>query len=141
MTMSIGFTPATIADLDILLLLIEEFCAYDGHPFDAQELRSVVERIVCDESLGRVWLIQADGATVGYVALTFGYSLEYRGRDAFVDELYIREGYRRLSFVVRRSSVVVHPFLFPVPASLFPIRSAYDLLVQQYRLDVRPAAG
>jgi len=27
--------------------------------------------------------------------LAFGYSLEYRGRDAFVDEIYIRESHRR----------------------------------------------
>ncbi len=27
---------------------------------------------------------------MGYVALTFGYSLEFHGRDAFVDELFVR---------------------------------------------------
>ncbi|WP_339380679.1 MULTISPECIES: GNAT family N-acetyltransferase [Cyanophyceae] len=31
---------------------------------------------------------------MGYIVLTFGYSLEFRGRDAFIDELYIRESYR-----------------------------------------------
>jgi ribosomal protein S18 acetylase RimI-like enzyme len=31
---------------------------------------------------------------VGYVVLTFGYSLEFLGRDAFIDELYLREYYR-----------------------------------------------
>jgi ribosomal protein S18 acetylase RimI-like enzyme len=29
------------------------------------------------------------------VVLAFGYSLEYRGRDAFVDEIYIRASHRR----------------------------------------------
>ena len=28
---------------------------------------------------------------VGYAALCFGYSIEFRGRDAFVDELFIAE--------------------------------------------------
>jgi len=35
-------------------------------------------------------LIAREGArAVGYAALCFGYSVEFRGRDAFVDELYV----------------------------------------------------
>jgi ribosomal protein S18 acetylase RimI-like enzyme len=31
---------------------------------------------------------------VGYIVLCFGYSLEWLGRDAFVDEFYLRAEYR-----------------------------------------------
>lgn len=31
---------------------------------------------------------------VGYVVLTFSYSLEFHGRDAYVDEIYVREAHR-----------------------------------------------
>ena len=31
---------------------------------------------------------------MGYVVLTLGYSLELLGRDAFIDEFYLRETYR-----------------------------------------------
>ncbi len=31
---------------------------------------------------------------MGYVVLTFGFSLEFKGRDAFVDEIYFRESHR-----------------------------------------------
>jgi ribosomal protein S18 acetylase RimI-like enzyme len=31
---------------------------------------------------------------VGYVILTFGYNIEYKGRDAFIDEFYIEKEYR-----------------------------------------------
>jgi diamine N-acetyltransferase len=58
-----------------------------------------------DPNLGRVWLILAnpnetdnDKAQrehpVGYIVLCFGYSLEWLGRDAFVDEFYLLPGYR-----------------------------------------------
>ncbi len=33
---------------------------------------------------------------VGYLAVTLGFSLEYRGRDAFIDELFIEPGSRGL---------------------------------------------
>ena len=39
-------------------------------------------------------MIEADGGPVGYVVLTLGFSLEFHGRDAFVDEIYIRAQYR-----------------------------------------------
>jgi GNAT superfamily N-acetyltransferase len=34
------------------------------------------------------------GEPVGYLVVTLGYSLEYGGRDAFVDEVYIRSTHR-----------------------------------------------
>ena len=41
-----------------------------------------------------MWIIHLGGAAVGYIVLTLSYSLEFDGRDAFVDELYVEEGYR-----------------------------------------------
>ena len=47
---------------------------------------------------------------VGYLVLTLGYSLEYGGRDAFIDEVYIRSSYRgrgigTAALTFRRNSV------------------------------------
>lgn len=44
-----------------------------------------------DSTLGRIWLVRCGGAVVGYAALTYGYSIEFQGRDAFVDELFLLE--------------------------------------------------
>lgn len=40
-------------------------------------------------------MIEHEGADIGYLVISFGFSFEYGGRDAFVDELYIVEGHRR----------------------------------------------
>src|SRR5262249_51595343 len=45
-------------------------------------------------SFGRVWLICDHEMPVGYIALTFGYSLEYLGRDAFIDEFFLLKTHR-----------------------------------------------
>lgn len=65
--------------------------------------------LVGDASLGRVWLICTAGTAIGYMVLTLGFSLEYGGRDAFIDEIYIREpsrgqgiGTHALSFAEER---------------------------------------
>lgn len=92
--MDIQFRVAQESDVSILLDLIREFYAYDRHPYDEQRTPEALRRIVRDRSLGCVWLIKSEHETVGYVVLTLGYSLEYYGRDAFIDEIYIREAYR-----------------------------------------------
>ena len=46
------------------------------------------------EEWGGVWLICVDGRPVGYIVLTWGFSLEFGGRDAIVDELYLEASHR-----------------------------------------------
>lgn len=82
------------ADVGAVVALMAAFYEEDGMPFAADAARSAVTRLVADESLGRVWIAEIDGAVVGYVALTLGYSLEFMGRDAFVDDLYVSPAQR-----------------------------------------------
>lgn len=86
---------ADLSDIDTLLSLIQEFYRESGGLiFDPVLTRNAVEKLLYDNLLGYALLIQVDVATIGYLILTLGFSLEYYGRDAFIDELYIREGYR-----------------------------------------------
>jgi len=88
------FRLATESDADILLVFMREYYAFDGHGFDADKARVALTTLLCDANLGRAWLILDGDAPAGYIVLCFGYSLEWLGRDAFVDELYLREEYR-----------------------------------------------
>ncbi len=92
--MDVILKQATRADTDMLVRLMEEYYQFDHLPWDEAGARTALQGLMCDQHAGRVWLISADEEIVGYVALTLGYSLEYKGRDAFVDEIYLREGYR-----------------------------------------------
>ena len=92
--METTFQFAENSDTELLIQFIQEFYKYDDHPFDEASIRAALAKILNDNSLGRVWLIQQDNQAIGYIVLTFGYSLEYRGRDAFIDEFYIRESHR-----------------------------------------------
>lgn len=92
------FRPVEVSDFDALLPMIRALCESDGTPFDEAKVRGALARLVADESLGRVWLIESGGEAAGYVVLTFGFSLEFGGRDAFVDELYVREEFRGRGF-------------------------------------------
>lgn len=89
-----AFRSATDADADLLLAMMREYYTYDGHAFDEPRARVAVLTFLRDPSFGRAWLICDQQTPVGYVVLTFGYSLEYLGQDAFIDELYLRESHR-----------------------------------------------
>ena len=86
--------PATTADLATVLALLRDFYAEDGATYDA-EADAALAALLAGPSLGRVVLIVDEaGLAVGYLVVAFGYSLEFRGKDAFVDELYVAPSHR-----------------------------------------------
>ncbi|MFH1943541.1 MAG: GNAT family N-acetyltransferase [bacterium] len=92
--MTVSFRLAGREDMQILLECMAEFYLFDRVPFDEEKARDALRMILSDDDMGRVWMIDDDSQTVGYIVLTFGFSLEYHGRDAFIDEFYIRKPYR-----------------------------------------------
>jgi diamine N-acetyltransferase len=85
---------ASLVDCDLLVELMSEFYAEFGTPFDRRRAHAAFSHLVAHESLGRVWLLQDHGKEVGYAVLTLGYSLEYGGCDAFLDDLFVRPANR-----------------------------------------------
>jgi ribosomal protein S18 acetylase RimI-like enzyme len=63
--------------------------------FNEPVVREMLRKFLADPDLGQAWTLFDGETPVGYVFLTFGYSFEYHGRDAFIDELYIEPQYRR----------------------------------------------
>jgi GNAT superfamily N-acetyltransferase len=80
---------AGTADADRLIELAQTFHQEDGHPLSAAGEHALLDLLKDDSPEGRAYLIVQGGATVGYAVLGFGYSVEYGGRDAFVDDLFL----------------------------------------------------
>lgn len=92
--MDATFKLAENSDIDTILTLIQEFYELEKLKFDATTARKALNDLLNNESLGIVWLIQHQGEAIGYFVLTFGYSLEFAGRDALLDEFYVRSSYQ-----------------------------------------------
>lgn len=86
--MGVSLKLAGAADLACLLDFARDFHAEDGHALDAPG-ETAIAMLVERPEVGRLWLIVQAGRVIGYVALCFGFSIEYGGRDAFIDDLYI----------------------------------------------------
>ena len=74
--------------------MMREFYDFEHLAWDEPKSRRALGELLADGRLGRVWVIARDGGDVGYMVVAFGFSLEFGGRDAFLDELYVREGQR-----------------------------------------------
>jgi len=85
---------AVTADIPGLLKLQASYYAEDAYPFDEDVLGRVWQAFLDDRGLGNAWVAEVESKPIAYVIMTLGYSLEYRGRDAFVDELYVSPPWR-----------------------------------------------
>lgn len=92
--MGTTFKIAEPMDIEILVQFMREYCAFDHLPFEEQIRRRVLAAFLGTESLGRLWVILSDGEAIGYLILTLGFSFEYGGYDAFIDEVYVRQSHR-----------------------------------------------
>jgi GNAT superfamily N-acetyltransferase len=95
--MPAAFRSACLADVPAILVHQRAYYAADGYAFDEAVARAAIEGLLDDPERGRLWVLaedDRDDRIVGYLAVTFGWSLEWGGRDAFVDELYLAPSHR-----------------------------------------------
>ncbi|MEW5854470.1 MAG: GNAT family N-acetyltransferase [Myxococcota bacterium] len=119
--------PATAQDLPLLLELSRELNTLEHIPFNPDEMRPLLRQLLADANVGRLWLLRVDDETAGYAMLTFGFDLEYRGRDAFITELFIRPPFRGRGLGTQALTLVLD--------------AARNLGLSAVHLEVRPENG
>ncbi|KIC44586.1 acetyltransferase [Ruegeria sp. ANG-S4] len=81
-------------DLDRLMNLVAAFHDESGIEQDQESRRAALSPLLEGIPHGCIYLIGPGRAPLGYIILTFGWSVEFGGMDAFVDEIYIRPAVR-----------------------------------------------
>ncbi len=92
--MSAALTLATAEHLDRLIPLAAAFHAEAGIDMTDAARRKGLAPLLDGIPHGCVYLIGPPRAPIGYVVITFGWSVEFGGLDAIIDELFIRPGVR-----------------------------------------------
>jgi ribosomal protein S18 acetylase RimI-like enzyme len=92
-----GVRAAEAGDLDPLLGMMEEFNRGERIEFHRETGGPALARLIGDGALGRVLVLTGDSHAelAGYALVTWGYDLEFGGRDAFLTEIFVRREYRR----------------------------------------------
>ena len=94
--MNVLFQLLSDEEIPALLEMMREFYAQQEMHFEEKIARAAIEKLLKAPQLGQIYLIFRGPALAGYFALTFCFSLEFHGRFALLDELYLREAFRRL---------------------------------------------
>jgi len=76
-------------DGESLLKMMADYNALEGIAWSRERAVPALERLLHSTELGFVGLICEGARTRGYFALTWGFDLEWSGRDAFLTELYL----------------------------------------------------
>ncbi|MGJ8545367.1 MAG: GNAT family N-acetyltransferase [Sulfitobacter sp.] len=92
--MSANLTLGKPEHLDRLLALVSAFHSEEGITLSDEARRAGVEPLLDGIPYGAAYLIGPPRAPIGYIVITFGWSVEFGGLDAIIDELYIRPGVR-----------------------------------------------
>lgn len=82
-------------DINLLLGMMREFYSQQEMRFDEGIATAAARKLMDNPKLGQIYLIFRGTELAGYFALTYCFSLEFHGRFALLDELYIREAFRR----------------------------------------------
>jgi GNAT superfamily N-acetyltransferase len=94
--MPISIEGASLADLEPLLVLMRQMQADDpwDEPFDESIVRKNLSELLTDPVYGLVLLAREAQTSVAYLAICFDFSLEYHGKGAWVDELFVLPAHR-----------------------------------------------
>jgi len=82
--------PATLADTESLLEMMEDFNTLERIPWSRGSALPALQQLLATATLGAVVLVFEGASPCGYFVLTWGFDLEWSGRDAFLTELYLR---------------------------------------------------
>lgn len=92
--MSASLTLAGPDHLDKLLALVEAFHTEADMPSTDESRRAGLAPLLDGIPYGCAYLIGPPRAPIGYMVITFTWSVEYGGLDGNIDELFIRRGVR-----------------------------------------------
>lgn len=92
--MSAVLTLATPEHYDRLMPLVAAFHVEERLSLTDEAREAALRPLLEGIPHGAIYLIGPPRAPIGYIIVTFGWSVEFGGMDGFVDELYVRPGVR-----------------------------------------------
>ncbi len=81
--------------------MVKQFWAFEQIRFSSEKALKVWQNAWAQPDFVRGWLLEFESQVAGYAVLTFGFSLEYGGIDAYIDELFVKPEFRGRGFAAQ----------------------------------------
>ena len=93
---SVNYRLSSLCDALVLLRLMRSLQDDDpwSVPFEEDRVLRDIRALIENPHYGQVWLICEGDDAVGYLLLCFDYSLEYGGKGAWIDEVFVAKAHR-----------------------------------------------
>jgi GNAT superfamily N-acetyltransferase len=94
--MPISIARATLTDLESLLPLMRHMQLDDPwhESFHEPTVRANLAELFANPIYGVIYIAREESAPIAYLVICFDYSLEYRGKGAWIDELFVEPTHR-----------------------------------------------
>lgn len=86
---AIELAPVEASSVDALLDHMVDFNAHEAIPWSREAGAVALQTLLADASIGLVRWVRCEGVRCGYCVLTWGFDLEWNGREAWLTELYL----------------------------------------------------
>jgi GNAT superfamily N-acetyltransferase len=93
-TLTVALEPVTPESAPQVVAWMRELYEHEGIAFEAGAAQATLAELLDHPDWGRAWLLVADRKPVGYAVVALAFSLEFGGRSAFLDELFVRPSAR-----------------------------------------------
>lgn len=95
-TSEVSFRPVVPSDIEVLLRLMRGLQEDDAWsvPFRDEQVRETLHELLANPSAGVAFLILHGDRCAGYFVLSFDFSLEFGGKNAWIDELFVMREFR-----------------------------------------------
>lgn len=80
---------ATVADLPTVFPRTRALNDHEGITIDSPRLEAALKQLLGNPGFGGVWLVKRVSETIGYAIVTYGFDLEFGGREGWLTELWI----------------------------------------------------
>ncbi len=88
---------ASLTDLDSIFKLMQHMQLDESwtESFDETRVRTISLELLQNPAYGLIYLVSEANRVIAYLVICFDYSLEYRGKGAWVDELFVEPDHRQ----------------------------------------------
>src|SRR5271157_4594674 len=94
--MPISIHSATLADIDSLLIMMRHMQSDDpwSVPFNETIVKKNLSDLLYNSHFGVLYVAHDGQTPVAYLVICFDFSVEYRGKGAWIDELFVESTHR-----------------------------------------------
>lgn len=90
----VKITKANKQDIQTLMPFVTSYHDFEVIRISTKLRQQSVLHLLENPPQGSIWIIEVSKIAVGYIILCVGYSIEFCGYDAFIDEFYVEQAFR-----------------------------------------------